>query len=160
MWVFRLSCDSPPLDPPRIASSSSCRSRRHTTRLAGVATATGQAAAAVQASSWGGLTRGPPYAVPLIYSPDASDRFYVPENVYLNGTMKTADRSLAMVDYAPRHLDLPAKLLEILTPEQAKNHFHLTLGTPPLRKLFPEMLLPFLRHLAPPFPGPQIQISI
>ena len=44
--------------------------------------------------------RGPDYAVPLTYSPDT--RFYVPENVHIIGMMNTADRSLAMVDYALR----------------------------------------------------------
>ena len=45
--------------------------------------------------------RGPEFAVPLTYSPD-SDPFYVPDNLYLIGMMNTADRSLAMVDYALR----------------------------------------------------------
>ena len=41
------------------------------------------------------------YAVPLTYSPD-EEPFHVPENVFLIGMMNTADRSLAMVDYALR----------------------------------------------------------
>lgn len=45
--------------------------------------------------------RGPEYAVPLTYSPYV-EPFYVPPNLYLIGMMNTADRSLAMVDYALR----------------------------------------------------------
>lgn len=45
--------------------------------------------------------RGPDYAVPLTYSQDG-ERFHVPENVHVLGMMNTADRSLAMVDYALR----------------------------------------------------------
>lgn len=43
--------------------------------------------------------RNKDYAVALTYSPG---RFHVPENVYILGMMNTADRSLAVVDYALR----------------------------------------------------------
>ncbi len=46
--------------------------------------------------------RGREFALPLTYSQSIYDAFYVPKNVHLIGTMNTADRSLAMVDYALR----------------------------------------------------------
>ena len=46
--------------------------------------------------------RGIEWALPLTYSTDDDSRFFVPNNVYLLGMMNTADRSIAMVDYALR----------------------------------------------------------
>ena len=46
--------------------------------------------------------RGKEWAVPLTYAENESETFYVPPNVFIIGLMNTADRSLAMVDYALR----------------------------------------------------------
>ena len=43
--------------------------------------------------------RGPEYSIKLAYS---DEKFYVPENLFIIGMMNTADRSLAIMDYALR----------------------------------------------------------
>lgn len=46
--------------------------------------------------------RGVENGISLTYTASNENRFYIPGNVYLIGTMNTADRSLAVVDYALR----------------------------------------------------------
>jgi 5-methylcytosine-specific restriction protein B len=46
--------------------------------------------------------RGEEFSIPLTYSKSLDSKFYIPDNLYVIGTMNTADRSLALVDYALR----------------------------------------------------------
>ncbi|QNF31483.1 AAA family ATPase [Adhaeribacter swui] len=46
--------------------------------------------------------RGPEFATSLTYGQLGSERFYIPANVFVIGTMNTADRSLVLLDYALR----------------------------------------------------------
>ncbi len=66
--------------------------------------------------------RGSDWAIPLTYSETTDDRFYIPENLYLIGLMNTADRSLALVDYALRRRFAFADLTPGFESEQFKDH--------------------------------------
>ena len=46
--------------------------------------------------------RGEKNSVLLTYTGSNENKFFIPENIFIIGTMNTADRSLAMVDYALR----------------------------------------------------------
>ncbi len=62
--------------------------------------------------------RGPAHAIPLTYS-RTGERFCVSDNVHVLGMMNTADRSLAMVDYALRR----RFAFEMLTPAYGTEKF-------------------------------------
>jgi MoxR-like ATPase len=46
--------------------------------------------------------RGAEYGITMTYTKPNEEKFFVPKNLYIIGTMNTADRSLALVDYALR----------------------------------------------------------
>jgi 5-methylcytosine-specific restriction protein B len=46
--------------------------------------------------------RGSKHSITLTYSAKDDEQFYIPDNLYILGMMNTADRSLALVDYALR----------------------------------------------------------
>jgi 5-methylcytosine-specific restriction protein B len=61
------------------------------------------------------------WGVPLAYSLNPDDRFYVPPNLYLIGLMNTADSSLAVVDYALRRRFAFVKLLPAFQSPQFRD---------------------------------------
>lgn len=67
--------------------------------------------------------RGSEYAVHLTYSPD-SEPFWIPENLFMIGMMNTADRSLAMVDYALRRRFAFHRLRPAYERDQFSDHLN------------------------------------
>ncbi len=73
--------------------------------------------------------RGKDWTIPLAYSKNTEERFYIPKNVYLLGLMNTADRSLSMVDYAMRRRFAFATLKPAFSNPRFKKHLAAE-GTP------------------------------
>ncbi len=64
--------------------------------------------------------RSEKWSINLTYS---DDEFYIPENLYIIGTMNTADRSLAMIDYALRRRFAFIDLEPAFENEKLKRYF-------------------------------------
>lgn len=72
------------------------------------------------------------YALPLTYAQDSSETFTVPSNVHLIGTMNTADRSLAMVDYALRRRFCFVDLKPAFNTDKFDEYLKSQTGVPPV----------------------------
>lgn len=71
--------------------------------------------------------RGEAYQVSLTYQ-ENDEKFHIPKNLYIIGTMNTADRSLAMVDYALRRRFAFIDIEPAFDNEVLRSHFDKYLG--------------------------------
>ena len=78
--------------------------------------------------------RGQEHQVSLTYQ-EYDEKFYIPENLYIIGTMNTADRSLAMVDYALRRRFAFIDIEPAFDSEALLNHFTNYLGNEMTNKI-------------------------
>ncbi len=69
--------------------------------------------------------RGKEFEISLTYAQESDDKFYIPDNLYLIGTMNTADRSLALVDYALRRRFRFININPAFSTESFKKHMML-----------------------------------
>ncbi len=76
--------------------------------------------------------RGKEYAVRLLYK---EELFYVPANVYIIGMMNTADRSLAMIDYALRRRFAFFDMEPAFNSDGFREHQKTALQNPKFQKL-------------------------
>jgi hypothetical protein len=70
------------------------------------------------------------WAISLTYSKEDEAPFYIPPNLYIIGTMNTADRSLALVDYALRRRFAFVDVTPAIDEPTFQKHL-LQLGAPP-----------------------------
>ncbi|MCC6572620.1 MAG: AAA family ATPase [Planctomycetes bacterium] len=91
--------------------------------------------------------RGADHAIPLTYSVDG-EAFFVPENLCLIGLMNTADRSLAMIDYALRRRFLFFTLEPSFTSARFRQHLESRGAEPDLVKRIVERMTTLNRTIA------------
>ncbi|GAB3635348.1 hypothetical protein GCM10027422_09380 [Hymenobacter arcticus] len=103
--------------------------------------------------------RGPAHALRLPYAPPGAPRFFVPENLYVIGTLNLADRSLAPLDYALRR-----RFAFVAMRPQFGEHLHKLLVNNKLSKVLIDVIterMAALNHViaADPELGPDFEVG-